>query len=120
MGRATELQSRLVRTALLLAQTLQGEPDENDQANGRLPMLSSLERVPGRLCGFASDLQLSAAGLKRGADEYDRTLDLNNPSDAGFDSQHSADRLVATGYNLITRLQTALGPGYKITQILAA
>lgn len=58
--------------------------------------------------------------LNAWADEYDRTLDLNSPSDAGFDSQRAADQFVATGYSLLNRLQKELGSSYKITHILKA
>ncbi len=48
------------------------------------------------------------------ANEYDRTLDPNDPSDAGFDSQPSADQFVATGFKLLDQLQTELGPSSTV------
>jgi hypothetical protein len=54
------------------------------------------------------------------ANEYDLTLDLSNPADAGFDTQESADNFVQIGHNLVERLRAELGLNYKVTYIIKA
>jgi hypothetical protein len=54
------------------------------------------------------------------AAQYDATLDLAEPSDAGFFSQSDVDRFRATGNELAIKLQNELGTEFKvITNIVA-
>ncbi len=65
-----------------------------------------------------NDLPLSDSlreALLAWAHEYDQTIDMNDPSSAGFDSQESANKFVATGHQLRVRLKEELGPDYQIT-----
>jgi hypothetical protein len=58
--------------------------------------------------------------LNAWADQYDLTLDLSDPSTAGFDSRESANRFVATGHALLARLREELGPGYDVSYLFKA
>ena len=58
--------------------------------------------------------------LNAWAQQYDSTLDINDPSNAGFESQKAADSFIATGYSLLTRLRQELGSDYQVTAFFKA
>jgi len=58
--------------------------------------------------------------LHEWAFEYDRTLDLADPSTADFESQESADKFVTTGYALLSRLKSELGNAYEVDYFVNA
>jgi hypothetical protein len=52
------------------------------------------------------------------AGEYDATLDLDDHTNIGFESQASADRFMAAGHRLLARLREELGPDYQVTHYI--
>jgi hypothetical protein len=54
------------------------------------------------------------------ASDYDKTFVSYDPPSSGFESQESADKFVATGYDLLSRLKAELGPDFEIAHSIRA
>ncbi len=52
--------------------------------------------------------------LQAWADQYDVTLNREDPASSGFPSQDEADAFVAQGYELLRDLRRELGPDYEV------
>jgi hypothetical protein len=62
--------------------------------------------------GLPDDL---SAGLLAWAAEFDATLDMDNPRDAGFPDEEVRRRWVAVGEGLTRHVAAALGPTVAVT-----
>jgi hypothetical protein len=73
---------------------------------------------PHEVGDFAPDLLPLSESLREDlmawAAEYDATLDMANPQEAGFDTQEDASKFKASGFELAKRLQDELGPQYEV------